>query len=236
MKSFISVAVLILFTFPGIGQEMDKFSSNHPNIHKIVVKEVLQTTSYTYVHAEEKGELQWIAVPKMDANEGETYYYQGGMQMGEFKSKELDRTFSAILFLNGLISPDVVEGGKTSLTVSNQKPEAAIITINESIEPAEGGITIAELYANKEKYANKIVKVRGKVTKFNAKILSRNWIHIQDSQDNQGKMDLTATTSEETKVGDIIILEGMIILDKDFGAGYFYELIMENSRIVDQNK
>lgn len=215
---------------------MDKFSSNHPNIHKIVVKEVLQTTSYTYVHAEEKGELQWIAVPKMDANEGETYYYQGGMQMGEFKSKELDRTFSAILFLNGLISPDVVEGGKTSLTVSNQKPEAAIITINESIEPAEGGITIAELYANKEKYANKIVKVRGKVTKFNAKILSRNWIHIQDSQDNQGKMDLTATTSEETKVGDIIILEGMIILDKDFGAGYFYELIMENSRIVDQNK
>lgn len=236
MKSFISVAVLILFTFPGIGQESDNFSSNHPNIHKIVVKEVLQTTSYTYVYAEEKGELQWIAVPKMDAKEGETYYFQGGMQMGEFKSKELDRTFSSIVFLNGLISPDVVEGGKTSLTVSNQKPEAAIITINESIEPAEGGITIAELYANKEKYVNKIVKVRGKVTKYNAKIMSRNWIHIQDSQANQGNMDLTATTSEETKVGDIITLEGMIILDKDFGAGYFYELIMENSRIVDENK
>lgn len=234
MKRFLLFTCLLsIFALPSQAQEDPNFSAKHPNIHKIVVQEVLQTTSYTYVRAEEDGELKWIAVPKMAAELGAIYYYQGGMEMGEFKSKELDRTFDNIIFLNGLIRPDVVEGGKTSLSVSNQRTEASVININEPIEPAEGGITIAELYANKEKYATKVVKVRGKVTKFNAKIMSRNWIHIQDSAENQGKMDLTATTTDETKVGDIITLQGVISLDKDFGAGYFYELIMENSRIVE---
>lgn len=236
MRSLITVVILIIFTILGVSQEGDNFSNNHPNVHKIIVKEVLQTTSYTYIHAEENGALKWIAVPKMDALVGDTYYFQGGMEMGEFKSKELDRTFSSILFLNGLISPEVVEGGGTTLNVSTQKTEAAVITVDDPIEPADGGITIAELYSNKEKYSNKVVKVRGKVTKFNAKIMSRNWIHLQDAADNQGKIDLTATTSEEAKVGDIITLEGMITLDKDFGAGYFYNIIMENSRIVDLSK
>jgi len=236
MKSFLTLTTFFIFLFQGFSQETSNFKGMHPGVHKIVVKEVLQTTSYTYVHADEDGSLKWIAVPKTAAKVGETYYFQGGTEMGEFKSKELDRTFSSIIFLNGLISPEVVEGGGTALNVSTQKTETAVVTVHEPIEPAEGGITIAELYSNKEKYANKVVRVRGKVTKFNAKIMSRNWIHIQDSQANQGKMDLTATTTEEAKVGDIITIEGMITLDKDFGSGYFYSVIMENSRIVEPEK
>ena len=236
MKSILTLAIFMAFFIQGISQENSDSIGNHPNVHKIIVKEVLQTTTYTYVHAEENGELNWIAIPKMAANVGDTYYYQGGTQMGEFTSKELDRTFDAIIFLNGLISPEVVEGGGTALNVSSQKTEVATININEPIEPAKGGVTIAELYANKEKYANQIVKVRGKVTKFNSEIMSRNWIHIQDSKANQGKMDLTATTDEEVKIGDIITIEGMITLDKDFGSGYFFDLILENSRIVEAEK
>ncbi|MEN8229893.1 MAG: DNA-binding protein [Bacteroidota bacterium] len=234
MRLIFTVAVVFVFITQGISQDATKFNNNHPNVHKILVKEVLQTTSYTYVHADEDGSMKWIAVPKMAANVGDTYYFQGGMEMGEFKSKELDRTFSSILFLNGLISPEIVEGGKTSLNVSAQKSEAAIVKVDDPIEPAEGGVSIAELYKNKEKFANKIVKVRGKVTKFNGKIMSRNWIHLQDAPGNQGKIDLTATTGEEAKVGDIITLEGVITLDKDFGAGYFYDIIMENARLVGQ--
>ena len=236
MKSLLSIAIFSLFIFQGFSQENSDFKGNHPNVHKVIVKEVLQTTSYTYVHAEEDGSLKWIAVPKMAATVGETYYYQGGMEMGEFKSKELDRTFSSILFLNGMISPEVIEGGGTTLNVSKQKTETIVVSVDDPIEPAEGGLTITELYSNKEKYANKIVKIRGKVTKFNAKIMSKNWIHLQDAAANQGKMDLTATTDEEVKVGDIITIEGMITLDKDFGAGYFYSIIMENSRIVAPEK
>lgn len=236
MRLIFTVAVVCILSTQGICQDASNFNKNHPNVHKVVVKEVLQTTSYTYVHADEDGSMKWIAVPKMAANVGDTYYFQGGMEMGEFKSKELNRTFSSILFLNGLISPEVVEGGGTALNVTAQKSEAAIVKVDAPIEPAEGGVSIAELYANKEKFSNKIVKVRGKVTKFNARIMNRNWIHLQDAPGNQGKMDLTATTDEEVKVGDIITIEGMIALDKDFGAGYFYDIIMENGRLVDQAK
>lgn len=236
MKSLFSAIILWVFFFPGISQNNKNFNNTHPSVHKIIVKELIQTTSYTYVLGEENDELQWIAVPKMAASVGDIYYFQGGMEMGEFKSKELDRTFSSILFLNGLISPEVLQGGETALTVSNQKNEIPAEKIEVLIDPAEGGITIAELYTNRENYTGKIVRIRGKVTKFNAKIMSRNWIHLQDGTVTTDSFDITATSLEEVKVGDILTLEGMISLDKDFGAGYFYSIIMENSTIVAPTK
>jgi hypothetical protein len=232
MKLFFTVAFLFAFIFQSSSQNKEGFNENHPNVHKIVVKEVLQTTSYTYLQAEENGKLQWLAVPKMEASAGEKYYYQGGMEMGEFKSKELNRTFSSILFLNGVINPDVVEGGKTSLTKSSEKSKTADVKLNEVIEPAIGGITIKELFTNKVKYAGKVVKIRGKVTKFNSQIMSKNWIHLQDGTVSSGEFDFTATTSDEVNVGDVITVEGTITLDKDFGAGYFYGIIMENGKVI----
>lgn len=232
-RLILAFTVLAVFIMHCRGQNNAPISPDHPNVHKIIVKEVLQTTSYTYVHAEENGEMQWIAIPKMTANPGEIYYFHGGLEMGEFKSKELDRTFSSILFLNGLISPEVVEGGETPLKTSPQIGEPPDEEPEDAIDPAQGGITIAELYSNKLNYQGKILKIRGKVTKFNSRIMGRNWIHLQDGTASSGANDLTATSTEEVKVGDIIILEGEITLDKDFGAGYFYSIIMENSIIVE---
>ena len=62
--------------------------------------------------------------------------------------------------------------------------------------------------------------------------MNKNWIHIQDGTDNSGKFDLTVTTDIEVKVGDTITLEGAIALDKDFGFGYKYEVIMEDAKLV----
>jgi len=235
MKFFLISSWLLIFSLQCISQDTKNLTI-HPNIHKIMVKEVLQTTSYTYINAEENDTLQWIAIPKMAARVGETYYFHGGMEMGEFKSKELERTFSSILFLNGLISPEVVEGEGTQLKFSPQKTIIPDEKLDGPIDPAEGGITIAELYANKEKYASKLVKIRGKVTKFNARIMSRNWIHLQDGSGISGELDITATSQDEVKVGDIVTIEGMITLNKDFGAGYFYSIIMENSRTIESAK
>ncbi len=103
----------------------------------------------------------------------------------------------------------------------------------EVIDPVEGGITIAELFANKDKYANKTVKIRGEVKKYNSKIMGKNWIHIQDGTSYSGENDLTVTTTMETKVGTIITIEGKIILDKDFGSGYMYKIIMEEGKVIE---
>lgn len=233
MKELIAVfTLLVAISLQGVGQENSDFKANHPNVHKVVVKEVIQTTNYTYLNVQENEKLMWLAVPKMEAKEGETYYFQGGMQMGEFTSKELDRTFSEILFINGLISPDFVEKGKTSLAKSPQKTTESAHTGNVNIEKAEGGITIAELFSNKEKYADKIVKIKGKVTKYNSQIMGKNWIHLQDGSSGSEEFDFTVTSMDEASMDEVVTIEGKIVLDKDFGSGYFFSVIMENGRII----
>ena len=86
--------------------------------------------------------------------------------------------------------------------------------------------------ANKSEYAGKEVKLKGTVVKYNAGIMGKNWIHIQDGTANGTENDLTVTTEMSAKVGDIIIIEGVITLDKDFGAGYFYKIIVEEGKIM----
>ena len=233
MKFFLTVSALFFFCYNGISQETEKFNDNHPGVHKIKIKEVVQTTNYTYLNADDNGRLIWIAVPKTDAKTGESYYFQGGMEMVDFKSKELDRTFESVIFLNGLISPEIVEGGKTVLNQTQQMSKSTDEKIDIKIDPAKGGITIQQLFSEQAKYANKVVKIRGKVTKYNSKIMGRNWFHLQDGTGNSGEYDLTVTTENEVNVGDVITVEGIISLDKDFGAGYFYHLIMENGLVVE---
>ena len=198
------------------------------NIHQFVVEEVLQTTSYTYLLAKEN--KQWLALPKIEAEIGETYYYQGGVEMRDFKSTELNRTFASVLFLQGVQSAETIQPQANKSQDSASVPSSAA---SGKIEPAEGGITIAELMANKANYESKEVLIRGKVVKYNSGIMGKNWIHLQDGTASGDENDLTVTTDMTTKVGDVITISGVIILDKDFGAGYFYKIIMEDARIME---
>ena len=99
-----------------------------------------------------------------------------------------------------------------------------------SIEPVEGGISIGELFSNKDSYANKTVLIKGHVTKVNRGIMGSNWVHLQDGTSGSGKYDLTITTQDEVSVGDIVTFEGMIVLNKDFGSGYAYDVLMEKAK------
>ena len=98
-----------------------------------------------------------------------------------------------------------------------------------NVEKAPDGITIAELYKNRDDYANKKVIVRGQVVKINNNIMDRNWVHLKDGTKNTDKSDLTFTTQEEVKVGDIVTFEGTVALDKEYGKGYVYSLVVENA-------
>jgi len=42
------------------------------------------------------------------------------------------------------------------------------------------------------------------------------------------------TTTESAALGDIVGFEGKIAIDKDFGSGYTYEIIMEEAKIIKQ--
>jgi hypothetical protein len=204
-----------------------------PGVHKIVVKEVIQTNNYTYLNVKENDAEKWLAVSKMEAKEGDTYYYTGGFEMKNFESKELGRTFESVYFLQSVSStPDILAKEKEPVAEPHSTGKLNVEKQDVNVKPAEGAITIAELFAHKDSYAGKIIKITGQVTKYNAAIMKKNWVHIQDGSEYSGKYDLTATTDMEVAVGDVIILEGTVVLNKDFGYGYSYDVLLEDSKIL----
>jgi hypothetical protein len=99
-----------------------------------------------------------------------------------------------------------------------------------AMERVAGGKTVAEVYAGKTELAGKSVAVRGKVTKVNNGILGRNWIHVKDGSGGPGTNDLTVTSETHTaKVGDTVVARGVLGLSRDFGGGYFYEILLEEA-------
>jgi hypothetical protein len=155
-----------------------------------------------------------------------------------FESKDLGRTFESVYFVQDLrktlektqaLQMQMPEGHMEN-GVHDGKPKVSQAEIE--IEPVEGGITIAELFANREKYEGKKVIIRGKVVKTNFEIMNKNWFHIQDGTSNEGNFDLTLTSMEkDVKVGDIITFEGKVVLDIDFGYGYKYDVLLEEAII-----
>jgi hypothetical protein len=190
------------------------------DIHTVIVQEVIQGRSYTYLKAKEKEAVFWMAVLKSQTKAGETISFREPLEMKNFTSKELNRTFETIYFISEII-------GDAPATTQQQAPAKKKII---SIEPAKGGISIAELFSNRDSYADKIVRIRGQVTKVNQAIMGKNWVHLQDGTGEAGSNDLIVTTQDDVTIGDVVIFEGKISLNKDFGSGYSYELIMEQAK------
>jgi len=217
-------------------------------IHTIVVQEVIHTSQYTYFRFQEIGnpkvkdsDTLWCAVNRMESKIGDTLYYKGGFPMKNFMSKELNKKFNEVLFLDNLSTTsdfvkreiaEVSSHQQMSSSDSSMTGKPTITKIEVKIDPVAGGITIADLYAKKTNFSGKTIKVKGKVTKFSPEIMGKNWIHIQDGTESNGKFDLTITTALTVKVGDIVSFEGKIALDKDLGYSYFYEVLMEDAKIV----
>ena len=75
-------------------------------------------------------------------------------------------------------------------------------------------------------------RFRGKVVKFNANIMGKNWLHVQDGTGNAGSNDLLVTTTGQAKPGDTVLIEGKVALNKDFGAGYKYNVLVEDAKVT----
>jgi hypothetical protein len=73
--------------------------------------------------------------------------------------------------------------------------------------------------------------VKGKAVKVNNGIMDRNWIHLQDGTGAAGANDLLVTTKATVNRGDVVVVRGTVALDKDFGAGYSYSLLIEDATV-----
>ena len=102
----------------------------------------------------------------------------------------------------------------------------------DGIQKPAGGKTVAEVWAEKDALAGKAVVVRAKVVKVVSNILGKNFVHLRDGTGAEGANDLTVTTKDNVKVQDIVTASGTLIKDKDFGAGYKYDVILEDATVT----
>jgi len=233
MKSFL-VIIAILIAFTGCVKKNKVPTAQplvNPSSHQVKVEEVIQTSNYTYLKVSENNAESWMAVNHQEATPGEVYYYETALEMNNFNSKELNRVFKSIFFVQGLSKEPIVastQGTEAMKPVKN----AAVPKEGVSVAPAQDGLSIAKLYADRSNFGGKKIKMKGQVVKKNDGVMGKNWIHIQDGTVDSENFDLTVTTLDSVKLNDVVTFEGTISLKKDFGYGYFYEVIMEDAKLV----
>ncbi|NEW78511.1 MAG: hypothetical protein GZ086_03605 [Gelidibacter sp.] len=201
------------------------------DIHKIVVKEALDGGSYIYLNVDENGQNYWMAIANIPVTVGDTYYYDGGMMMKDFESKQLKKTFDEIVFVNTIRTTEIM--AETVAEVENTHTAAPSVIENDvKIEKPKNGTSLSELFSAKKSFSAKSIIVKGKVVKVNNGIMDKNWVHIVDGTQFENRNDLTITTTETVNIGDIVTFKGVIVLDKDFGQGYVYDILMEEAKLV----
>jgi len=229
MYRLIGLILIVIFSLTACKKEDNKNVSNLPaGTHAVKVLDFMNVSNYTYLHVTENGSDYWIAAPQMKAEKGETLYYSQGMEMKDFHSDALNRTFPSIYFVQS-----ISENLQQDQSLSSVHQQANTIPKeNVSLDPVDGGKTIAQIYSQRNELSGKTIRVKGKVVKYNPGIMSRNWIHIQDGTESNGSYDLLITSKDETSPGEIIVAEGKIVLNKDFGAGYSYTVLLEDAKIL----
>lgn len=194
-------------------------------VHKVLVHEVLDGGKYWFLDAQEMtGERYWIAASPGDFVAGGTYQFSRGLYKTGYRSDVLDRTFDDLYLVSdiGPIGGAAPAASASSHATAPANPARLVL--------AEGALPIAEVVDRAKELAGTTVRVTGVVTKVNPDIMNRNWIHLQDGSRNA--YDFVVTTDQPLPVGHTVTLEGVLAVDRDFGAGYTYDVILENGQTI----
>jgi len=189
------------------------------------VLETMEGGGYTYMKLDQGGNDVWIAVRRANVAVGDKVEYVEQMRMPNFTSKTLNKSFDEIVFAR-------LKGEQASAPSMQPVPEIPVG--DEPIEKAEDGYTIAEVFANREALKGKRIKVRGRVVKVSQAIMHRNWIHLKDGTGEKGSDKIVFRSEDQiAPVGSIVTAEGRLEIDKDFGYGYHYDVLVEDATFSD---
>ena len=113
---------------------------------------------------------------------------------------------------------------------------AAPAVVVDKVEKARGADarTVAEAWAQREQLNGKTVTIRAVVVKYNEGVMGRNWIHLQDGSGDatKGTNDITVTSMDGVAMGATVTITGTVHINKDFGAGYSYAIIVEDAKVA----
>jgi hypothetical protein len=221
------------------------------------IVETMDSGGYTYMKLKTAQGEQWVATPQAQVKKGQLVTVSPQMTAEKFESSTLKRTFDRIVF--GTLEAPGAPGAPAAAQTAQAAPATLPRTMPPNMPPAmasamgspadhmkargdvgdvkvskaEGGKSVAEVWAARASLADKEVVVRGKVVKFLGGIMGTNFMHIRDGSgaEANGDHDLTITTTEVASVGDVVTVRGVVHVDKDFGAGYRYPVIVEKASI-----
>lgn len=241
------VFILALVCRPGLAATPAAASAKSDGISGKVI-EVINTATYTYVQIDTGAAKVWAAAPEFAVKAGDRVTVLEAMPMAKYQSKTLNRTFDVVYFsgnvrVNDAPAGPAAAGAAASGAASAGElpkghpplpPAAAGATGPDlsGIKRAENGQTVAEIITGKAKFVGKSIAVRGRVVKYNGGILGKNWLHVRDGSGAEGTNDLTVTTAATAKVGDLVLVTGVLSANRDFGGGYKYALIVEDAKVV----
>ncbi len=207
-------------------------------LHTVKVNEIIAASRYLYLKVIEGEEEFWIAVRKQEIKLGGVYYYKRALLKTDFESKENNKVFEKIYLVTNLVSASHANGQKSMNTietnidvVADNKAEAKPIEDQERNIEKKGSVKIAELLKNVKKYEGKTIQISGECVKINPGIMNRNWIHLKDG--SQDDYDLVITSDTYVAEGTVITMKALVSLNKDFGAGYTYDLILEDGVLIE---
>lgn len=194
--------------------------------------ERIDASPYSYLKLQSaKGEV-WAAVPETKIEKGADVTVFNAMQMDNFESKTLKRKFDVVFFGTmdaPAASPNPAMQHATAAKGPTDAPDV-------KVDKASGADarTVAEVHAQKMALKEKSVTIHGKVVKFTSEVMSKNWIHLRDGSGDasKGDNDITVTTKAAAKVGDVVTVKGIVQINKDFGSGYTYAVIVEDAKIT----
>lgn len=104
-----------------------------------------------------------------------------------------------------------------------------------SASAAEANLkTVAALNQNKATLVGKTISAQGKVVKVNNGIMGRNFVHVQDGTGDakSSTNNLVVTSKQTAAVGDQVTISGVVVINRDFGSGYSYPLLIEEASIA----
>lgn len=188
--------------------------------------ETMDTGNYTYILVKTPEKTVWAAAEQFNAVVGSRVSVPKGMLVKNFESPTLNRTFEEIYFA------DSVEMLAPGATIES-KPEASPAEgETEVITQPENGITVTEINQRRRELAGQTVTVRGRVTKYTERVMGQNWLHISDGSSDGKENDLTVSTSDVARKGDLVTITGPVVIDEDLGSGYFYEVMIKGGSVA----
>lgn len=209
------------------------------------ILEIKPAMGYKYLKIDENGTTTWVAIANAPVSVGDKIGFDKKTLMKNFKSKSLEQEFKEIYFASDVYLPQKVKAPKSMKEMLGLSPTKdphaemgrGMSPENEDEKPAKPYVkkdsyTVEEIHMWRNNLDKQTIILKGKVFKVSKNIMKRDWIHLGDGTGDEKKLtDDLVFTAENTslKAGDTVIAKGKVAVNKDFGYGYFYPVIIENS-------